>query len=112
MEEYQCLNDEIIAQEAHKYTAYFSDCQVEKKASLFKVLGDLNRMKILEILLHHDQLCVYEISCLIDASIATTSHHLITLRKNNLIRSQKQGKHVLYSIANDDVRSLIAAANL
>ncbi|WP_248623920.1 ArsR/SmtB family transcription factor [Eremococcus coleocola] len=112
MEDYQILDDKVIDKKADEFSSYCCNAELEKKANLFKVLGDQNRLKILEILLQHDELCVYEISRIIDATVATTSHHLITLRKNNFIESKKKGKHVLYWIEDVQVKQLLEAASI
>ncbi|MBK0347635.1 helix-turn-helix transcriptional regulator [Aerococcaceae bacterium zg-ZJ1578] len=69
-----------------------------EKVNFFKMFGDTNRMKIIELLLQYPQLCVNEISTLIDATIATTSHHLIALKKQGIIESFKEGKFVIYKL--------------
>lgn len=81
MADYECLTDHEIDQEMNKVQDLLEAANLERKATVFKVLGDLNRVKIVEVLMNYDRLCVYEISRFIDASVATTSHHLITLRK-------------------------------
>lgn len=95
---YQCLSDQEIEQEKPKVDQILNHDNLELKASFFKVLGDLNRIKIIELLKQYDQLCVYEIAAFIEASVATTSHHLITLKNHNLIKSHKIGKRVIYSM--------------
>ncbi len=73
--------------------------QLAAQAALFKVLGDLQPVKIMHVLTVYEHLCVYEkFRVLSDATVATTSHHLITLRKHGIIRSEKEGKHVIYSL--------------
>lgn len=111
MSDYQCLNDHEIEQEMDKVNEILDIESLERKATVFKVLGDLNRVKIVEVLMNYERLCVYEISKFIDASVATTSHHLITLRNNNIIRSEKDGKRVIYRLDDSDVTDLVRVAN-
>lgn len=111
MSDYQCLNDQEIEQEMPKVNEILDIESLERKATVFKVLGDLNRVKIVEVLMNYERLCVYEISKFIDASVATTSHHLITLRNNNIIRSEKDGKRVIYRLDDSDVSDLVTVAN-
>lgn len=111
MSDYQCLEDHEIDLEMDKVNEILDVESLERKATVFKVLGDLNRVKIVEILMNYERLCVYEISRFIDASVATTSHHLITLRNNNIIRSEKDGKRVIYWLDDSDVSDLVKVAN-
>lgn len=111
MNEYECLNDEQIEEQRDEVDLMLDNSLIEEKANIFKVLGDLNRVKIVELLMDYDRLCVYEISQFIGASVATTSHHLITLRKNDIITSEKIGKHVIYSLQNEKISILFETAN-
>lgn len=110
MTQYECMNDTAIEQELDKVNDIIESELIETKANIFKILGDLNRIKIVELLAHYNKLCVYEISQFIDASVATTSHHLITLRKSGVITSEKHGKRVVYALDNQDVLNLLEVA--
>ena len=111
MSQYECMNDAAIEQELDKVNNIIETDSVENKANIFKILGDLNRIKIVELLAHYNKLCVYEISQFIDASVATTSHHLITLRNSGVITSEKHGKRVVYAMDNQEVMSLLKVAS-
>lgn len=111
MADYECLTDHEIDQEMDKVQDLLEAANLERKATVFKVLGDMNRVKIVEVLMNYDRLCVYEISRFIDASVATTSHHLITLRKNSIIKSEKEGKHVIYSLEDNEISDLVNSAS-
>lgn len=106
MEELRCLKEREIKKEKKQIDHILNGEKLEHKAAIFKILGDLNRVKIVEVLTHYPQLCVNDIAQFIDASIATTSHHLITLRKHGIIRSVKEGKHVFYMLNTSYVKSL------
>ena len=71
--------------------------------SVFKILADENRLKIIYALSYEDELCV----CDIEATVATTSHHLLSLKKNGIVVSRKVGKLVYYSIKNDKFVQLL-----
>lgn len=110
MTQYECMDDMAIEQELDKVNNLIETELIESKANIFKILGDLNRIKIVELLAHYNKLCVYEISQFIDASVATTSHHLITLRNSGVITSEKYGKRVVYALDNQDVLDLLEVA--
>ena len=76
MAEYECLEEQVISTECERLKEVMDPDQLAAQAALFKVLGDLNRVKIMHVLTVYERLCVYEISRLIDATVATTSHHL------------------------------------
>ncbi len=75
-------------------------------AELFKVFGDSTRIKILYSLFS-SELCVYDISMLLNVSQTAVSHQLKILKTNKLVKSRKEGKHVFYSLADDHVYSII-----
>lgn len=112
MKDYICMDDVEIEREKRKLSNFVDESTLEHKAAIFKILGDLNRVKIVEILSHYPQLCVNEIAQFIDASVATTSHHLITLKNNGIIKSVKEGKRVIYMLDTNYVTSLFETADL
>lgn len=112
MSQYECFEEEAIVEELDKIQETIDFDTLEQKAAVFKILGDLNRLKIVELLAHYNKLCVYEISRFIDASVATTSHHLITLRNNGIISSEKYGKRVVYALDDQEVLHFLDAASV
>ncbi|MBP6563323.1 MAG: helix-turn-helix transcriptional regulator [Neisseriaceae bacterium] len=79
-------------------------------ALLFKALADENRAKITYALTQTQELCVCDIAHIIDASIATTSHHLRTLHKQAILKNRKVGKMAYYALDDDHIRELILIA--
>lgn len=77
-------------------------------SSLFKILSDENRFKILHALAYEDQLCVCDVANIIGATIANTSHHLQSLKKMRVVDSKKIGKLVYYFSSDDRIVELIA----
>ncbi len=75
----------------------------------FKVLGEPSRLKILTVLMQ-GELCVYHICEATGAMQSATSHQLRILRDNKFIKSRREGKTVLYSIADEHIASIIEAA--
>lgn len=75
-------------------------------AELFKVFGDSTRIKILYSLFN-TELCVYDISQLLNVSQTAVSHQLKILKTNKLVKSRKEGKHVFYSLADNHVYGII-----
>lgn len=97
-----------------------SDCEVTRDfdgmpdeellydlADLFKVFGDTTRIKILYALMGKD-LCVAEIAETIGATQSAVSHQLRTLKQARLVRFQRDGKNVIYSLADDHVYTVLS----
>lgn len=75
-------------------------------AEFFKIFGDSSRIRILSIL-REDKLCVNEISYLLQLSVSAVSHQLRILRQARLVRYQKIGKEVFYSLDDDHIEKIL-----
>ena len=75
-------------------------------AELYKLFGDGTRLGILALLCR-EELCVYDIARILSMTDSAVSHQLRILRQGRLIRSRREGKTVVYSLADEHVRSLI-----
>ena len=75
-------------------------------ADLFKIFGDTTRMKIL-FALFEAELCVHEITALLGMTQSAVSHQLKVLRDARLIDSRREGKTMIYFLADDHVRSIV-----
>lgn len=76
-------------------------------ADLFKVFGDTTRIKILYALMEQD-LCVADLAEIIGASQSAVSHQLRTLKQARLVKFQRDGKNVIYSLSDDHVHTVLA----
>lgn len=72
----------------------------------FKIFGDLTRLKIMQALFQ-SELCVCELTEVLEANQSTISHQLRVLRRNNLVKFRKEGKMAYYSLADDHVLKII-----
>lgn len=77
--------------------------------ALGRCFGDISRIKIFYALETYKEMCVCDLAAVLDASIATTSHHLRLLKKQGMTKARQDGKMVYYSIANEEVHSTIRA---
>lgn len=75
-------------------------------ADFFKIFGDTTRIKILYALDKHS-LCVGEISALLNMTVSAVSHQLKVLRDAKLVRTDREGKTVYYSLADHHVKEII-----
>ena len=78
-------------------------------ADLFKAFSDTTRIKILFALMEHG-LCVADLAEAIGASQSAVSHQLRTLKQARLVRPQRDGKNVVYSLSDDHVFTMLAQA--
>jgi ArsR family transcriptional regulator len=78
----------------------------EKYSKYLEVLGNTERLKILEMLLEKE-MCVQEINSHLFASQATVSYHLSLLKEAGFIGSVKIGKFVYYSAVVSNIKSYL-----
>jgi len=98
----RALHEEEVARAR---SSSLPDDEVVHLAQLFKVLGDPTRTRILRAL-RSEELCVCDISHVLDMSISSISHQLRVLRQHDLVRFRKEGKIVFYSLADTHVLDL------
>lgn len=67
-------------------------------ASVLKVLADDTRLAVVELLMK-GPMSVSEINDELQIEQTLLSHHLRTLRNAGLVTTQREGKHVMYSLA-------------
>ncbi len=72
----------------------------------FKIFGDITRLKILQAL-YQRELCVCDLSAVLEANQSTISHQLRVLRSKNLVKYRKEGKMAYYSLADEHVIKII-----
>lgn len=75
-------------------------------AETFKLFGNPTRLKIMSLLSVED-LCVCDMSEILDMSQSAVSHQLRTLRSKNLVKYVKEGKQARYSLADRHVTQLL-----
>ena len=75
----------------------------------FKTISDKTRLEILYAL-SKQELCVCDLSAVVNMSISLVSHQLRLLRDKKLVKFRKEGKSVYYSLDDDHVVQLIKMA--
>lgn len=81
------------------------DADLMKLSNLFKVISDPTRIKIL-FALEKQELCVCDISVILDMTQSAISHQLKTLKMAELVTFRKEGKTVFYKLADEHVQRL------
>ena len=83
--------------------------QVEEIALGFKAISEPSRLKIL-FALSCGELCVEHITQAVGGNQSAVSHQLKALRDRKIIKSRRQGKQIIYSIADGHVLTMITVA--
>ena len=83
--------------------------EVSGLSEIFKVLGDETRTKIL-YLLSLNRLCVCDLAAILGMSLPAISHHLRLLKALRLVRFQREGKMVFYSLDDEHIVNMIRQA--
>ena len=76
-------------------------------ADFYKALSDSTRIKMIDALFC-GELCVCDLSYLINMTKSATSHQLRYLKDMNLVKSRRQGKEVFYSLEDEHVKKVFA----
>lgn len=80
--------------------------ELARVSELYKIFGDLTRIKILNAL-DAVELCVCDLAHLLDMTNSAISHQLAVLKKYNLVKARKEGKIVYYSLSDSHVKTII-----
>lgn len=72
---------------------------MEELALIFKSLADEARLRILNLLLTSEELCVCDIESTLGFTQTKVSRHMIYLKRAGLIEDRKLGRWVLYRLS-------------
>lgn len=77
-------------------------------AELLKVFGDPTRIKIICALMKAE-MCVCDLSALLDVSQSAVSHQLKTLKQTRLVKYRREGKVIYYSLDDEHISKIFEA---
>jgi len=83
-----------------------------RAAALAGALGDPTRLSLAATLLEAEELCVCDLSWIVEKPQALVSHHARRLRERGLLRSRRDGKMVLYSLTDQGRELLVSVLDL
>ena len=106
MEKYLLINSE----QKNNITSYMPESeQLSKIADFFQNFSDPTRLKILSCL-SMSELCVNDLSNILNINQTTISHQLKILKSQNLIKSRRNGKIINYSLSNIYINEIMLYA--
>jgi ArsR family transcriptional regulator, lead/cadmium/zinc/bismuth-responsive transcriptional repressor len=77
----------------------------DKMAEMFKALGDPTRVRLIYALSRRE-LCVHDLSVVLDMGQSAVSHQLRYLRNLRIVKRRKEGKTVYYSLNDAHVEQI------
>jgi DNA-binding transcriptional ArsR family regulator len=79
---------------------YLRGFDFERSSRLYSALGDKNRLNILQLLTFRE-MCVCELAAALNITQPNLTYHVKKLENIGLIRHDKRGKWVYYSLADE-----------
>ena len=83
-----------------------SDEILEELVSFFSLFSDLTRLRMISALAI-SEMCVTDLSSLLNINQTTVSHQLKTLRDIGAVKYRREGKIILYSLRNDIINEVL-----
>lgn len=100
----------VIVLPEHKQTQMLEympkQSTLEKLAGFFSIFSDATRIKILTALTI-SEMCVNDISTLLNINQTTVSHQLKFLRSFGAVKCRREGKLIYYSIADNNINEVM-----
>ncbi|MBN2335638.1 winged helix-turn-helix transcriptional regulator [Candidatus Bathyarchaeota archaeon] len=87
---------------------FFQEIDLKRRTTIFKALADEKRLKILTLLTFRE-MCVCELTAALGLTQPNLSHHIKKLENAGLVRNEKRGKWVYYSLDDADIMRKINA---
>ncbi|MBX3427462.1 MAG: helix-turn-helix transcriptional regulator [Pirellulales bacterium] len=78
----------------------------ETRAKVLKALAHPARLKLIDVLAEHDQVCVCDLTSVIGTDMSTVSRHLSQLKNAGIVDSEKRGQMVFYRLRVKCLKSL------
>ena len=86
-----------------------SEEDIVTMAARFKAISEPSRLKIL-LALSCGELCVEHLTAAVGGNQSAVSHQLKTLKDNKIVKARRNGKQVIYSIADGHIMTMISVA--
>ncbi len=83
-----------------------ASADIEKVCSIFRMLAEPTRMKIV-LALMKGEMCVYHLAEVTNSTVSGVSHQLRILRDYQIVKAERQGKSVEYSLADEHIHKIV-----
>jgi DNA-binding transcriptional ArsR family regulator len=83
-----------------------SERELERLSLTYRVLGDLNRLKIV-MALSNVEMCVCDLAAYTRMSESAVSHQLRRLKDLSLVKKRREGQIIYYSLDDEHVAKLL-----
>ena len=83
-----------------------NDHKLQSLGSVFKVMGDTTRLKMIMALIH-GEMCVCDLAAFLGVSESAVSHQLVKLRNLSLVKTRRDGPILYYSLIDKHIETLI-----
>lgn len=87
--------------------ALLEEAQATELAEIFRLMGDQNRLRII-LACAAGPICVSDIAEELGIAQSLVSHHLRLLKAARLVRPDRKGKQIYYTVADDHISCVIA----
>lgn len=98
------IHDENLVKEIQKKMNSYNT--ITDLSDFFKIMGDSTRLQLLMVL-EYGELCVSDLSYLLNMSISAVSHQLKSLRNAKLVKVRREGKNIYYSLDDNHINSIL-----
>ena len=88
-------------------TVELDPAKAAELAEIFRLMGDQSRLRII-VACTHGPICVSDIAAQLALEQSLVSHHLRLLRATRIVRAERRGKQMFYSVADDHISCVIA----
>ena len=89
--------------------AMMSEKDIQSLSTLFKIIGDPTRTKIV-LALDNRELCGCDLTELLGMTKSAISHQMRILKENKIVKFRKDGKNVFYSLDDQHITDIIELA--
>jgi len=86
-----------------------TNVQLERAAAIFRAVGDVARLRLLERLADGEW-CVTELAEAAGVGLSTVSQQLKLLRAERIVTRRRAGKHIFYALADAHIFDLVEGA--
>ncbi len=83
-----------------------SEGEIERLSSIYKILGDPSRLKIV-MALKNVEMCVCDLAAFLGLTESAVSHQLRRFRDLALVKSRRDGQVIYYSLDDEHVAELL-----